>query len=59
MTKQVEEILDDDMPNGVAAMERGDKAKAIAYWEQLLPMVEPGSEVESMLRSSIDKLKAK
>ena len=44
---------------GAAAMERGDKAKAIAYWEQLLPMVEPGSEVESMLRSSIDKLKAK
>ena len=44
---------------GAAAMERGDKAKAIAYWEKLLPMVDPGSEVETMLRGSIDKLKAK
>lgn len=44
---------------GAAAMERGDKAKAIAYWEKLLPMVEPGSDVETMLRGSIDKLKAK
>lgn len=43
---------------GAAAMEGGDKAKAVAYWEKLLPMVEPGSEVETMLRSSIDKLKS-
>lgn len=42
---------------GAAAMEGGDRAKAVAYWEKLLPQVEPGSEIETMLKSSIEKLK--
>lgn len=43
---------------GAAAMEVGDSKKAIAYWEALLPQVEPGSEIDQMLRGSIDKMKA-
>lgn len=43
---------------GAAAMEAGDSKKAIAYWEALLPQVEPGSEIDQMLRGSIDKMKA-
>ena len=43
---------------GAAAMESGDNKKGIAYWEALLPQVEPGSEIEQMLRSGIDKMKA-
>lgn len=43
---------------GAAAMERGDSKKGIAYWEALLPQVEPGSDIEQMLRSGIDKMKA-
>lgn len=43
---------------GGAAMEAGDKAAAIAYWEKLLPMVEPGSEIDTMLRGAIDKMRA-
>lgn len=42
---------------GAAAMESGERAKAVAYWERLLPMVEPGSEIEAMLKGSIEKLK--
>lgn len=42
---------------GAAAMEAGDTEKAIAYWEALLPQVEPGSEIDRMLRSGIDKMK--
>ena len=41
-----------------AAMERGDRKAAIGYWEALLPQVEPGSEIDQMLRSGIDKMKA-
>jgi cytochrome c-type biogenesis protein CcmH len=44
---------------GVAAMQVGKRAEAAAYWEKLLPMVEPGSEMETMLKSSIEKLKQK
>ena len=43
---------------GAAAMEAGDAKKGIAYWEALLPQVEPGSEIDQMLRSGIDKMKA-
>ena len=43
---------------GAAAMERGDRKAGIAYWEALLPQVEPGSEIDQMLRSGIDKMKA-
>ncbi|MCK6411591.1 MAG: c-type cytochrome biogenesis protein CcmI [Azonexus sp.] len=43
---------------GAAAMERGDRKAAIGYWEALLPQVEPGSEIDQMLRSGIDKMKA-
>jgi cytochrome c-type biogenesis protein CcmH len=38
-------------------MEAGDNKKGIAYWEALLPQVEPGSEIDQMLRSGIDKMK--
>lgn len=43
---------------GAAAMEAGDNKKGIAYWEALLPQVEPGSEIDQMLRSGIDRMKA-
>lgn len=42
---------------GAAAMEAGDNKRGIAYWEALLPQVEPGSEIEQMLRSGIEKMK--
>jgi cytochrome c-type biogenesis protein CcmH len=42
---------------GAAAMEAGDNKKGIAYWETLLPMVEPDSEIDQMLRSGIEKMK--
>lgn len=42
---------------GAAAMEAGDNKKGIAYWEALLPQVEPGSEIDQMLRSGIEKMK--
>ena len=43
---------------GAAAMEAGDNKKGITYWEALLEQVEPGSEIDQMLRSGIDKMKA-
>lgn len=43
---------------GAAAMEAGDNKKGIAYWEALLPQVEPGSEIDQMLRGGIEKMKA-
>ena len=43
---------------GAAAMEAGDNKKGIAYWEALLPQVEPGSEIDQMLRAGIEKMKA-
>lgn len=39
-------------------MEAGDNKQGIAYWEALLPQVDPGSEIDQMLRSGIDKMKA-
>jgi cytochrome c-type biogenesis protein CcmH len=39
-------------------MEAGENKKGIAYWEALLPQVEPGSEIDQMLRSGIDKMKS-
>lgn len=42
---------------GAAAFEAGDKKAGIAYWEALLPMVEPDSELDRMLRQGIDKMK--
>lgn len=42
---------------GAGAMQAGNRAEALRYWEKLLPMVEPGSEIESMLKGSIDKLR--
>ena len=42
---------------GAAALEAGENRKGIAYWEALLPQVEPGSEIDQMLRSGIDKMK--
>ncbi|HSG21332.1 MAG TPA: tetratricopeptide repeat protein, partial [Azonexus sp.] len=42
---------------GAAALEAGDNKQGIAYWETLLPEVEPGSEIDQMLRSGIEKMK--
>ncbi|HEX6735061.1 MAG TPA: c-type cytochrome biogenesis protein CcmI [Azonexus sp.] len=42
---------------GAAAMQANDPKKGIAYWEALLPQVEPGSELDQMLRAGIDKMK--
>lgn len=42
---------------GAAAMERGDAKQGIAYWEALLPQVEPGSDIDRMLRDGIEKMK--
>lgn len=43
---------------GAAAMEAGDRKQAIKHWEALLPQVEPGSEIDQMLRGGIEKMKA-
>ncbi|KAB2927469.1 MAG: c-type cytochrome biogenesis protein CcmI [Dechloromonas sp.] len=42
---------------GAAAMQANDAKKGIAYWEALLPQVEPGSELDQMLRAGIEKMK--
>lgn len=42
---------------GAAAMEAGNNKQGIAYWEALLPQVEPGSEIDTMLRDGIEKMK--
>ena len=44
---------------GMAAMERGDRGAAIGYWETLLGQVEPGSELDQMLRQGIEQMKQK
>ena len=44
---------------GMAAMERGDRSAAIGYWETLLSQVEPGSELDQMLRQGIEQMKQK
>ena len=43
---------------GAVAMEAGKPTQAADYWEKLLPLVEPGSEIESLLKSSIEKIRA-
>ncbi len=43
---------------GAAAMEAGQNKKGIAYWEALLPQVEPGSEIDQMLRGGIEQMKS-
>lgn len=42
---------------GAAAMEAGENKKGVAYWEALLPMTEPGSDIEIMLKDGISKMK--
>lgn len=44
---------------GAAAMEAGDSKKGIAHWEALLPLVEPDSDIDRMLRDGIAKMKQK
>lgn len=41
---------------GAAAMEAGENKQGVAYWQALLPLVEPGSDVERMLRGGIEKM---
>ncbi|MDR3159859.1 MAG: c-type cytochrome biogenesis protein CcmI [Zoogloeaceae bacterium] len=43
---------------GMAALEAGKKQEAAAYWEKLLPMVEPGSELRRILSDNIRKFRA-
>ena len=45
--------------SGAAAMERQDFKAAVSYWEQLLPMIEPGSEIEEVLKDSIERIRSK
>lgn len=42
---------------GAAAMEAGEDKAGIAYWEALLPQVDPGSELDQMLRQGIEQMK--
>lgn len=42
---------------GAAAMEAGNPKMAVQIWEKLLKQVEPGSEVEKLLKASIAKVK--
>lgn len=44
---------------GVAAMEKKEYKTTIAYWEKLLPMVEPGSQNEAMIQDGLAKLREK
>jgi cytochrome c-type biogenesis protein CcmH len=44
---------------GAAAMERKEFKQAVTYWEQLLPMVEPGSELDNALRDGIERIRSK
>lgn len=43
---------------GAIAMENNNPKMAVSIWEKLLPMVEPGSEVEQMLKASIERIRA-
>ncbi|MDR1350568.1 MAG: c-type cytochrome biogenesis protein CcmI [Zoogloeaceae bacterium] len=43
---------------GMAALEAGRKQEAVAYWEKLLPMVEPGSELHQLLSANIARFRA-
>lgn len=42
---------------GVAALEKKEYKTTIAYWEKLLPMVEPGSQNEAMIQGGLAKLR--
>ncbi len=42
---------------GAAAIDNGRPDLAVNLWEKLLPMVEPGSEVEQILKKGIEKAK--
>jgi cytochrome c-type biogenesis protein CcmH len=42
---------------GAAAMQANETKQAITHWEALLLQVEPGSELDQMLRAGIDKMK--
>jgi cytochrome c-type biogenesis protein CcmH len=44
---------------GAAAMEVGDNKKGLIYWEALLPMIEPGSDVEKMVKDGIQQMKGR
>lgn len=44
---------------GAAAMEAGENQQGIAYWEKLLPMVEPDSEIDRVLRQGIETMKSR
>lgn len=43
---------------GDAALKKGDKDQAIAYWTRLLPLLQPGSEEHTMVRDQLESLKS-
>lgn len=44
---------------GIAAAQAGDDARAVSWWEQLLPQVEAGSQVEQMVRSQLAEARSR
>jgi len=44
---------------GTAGFERGDYAKAIEYWQRMLPLLPPESEMGNSVRSSIQEAQSK
>jgi cytochrome c-type biogenesis protein CcmH len=51
-----------DHPNalllaGAAALEAGDKAKAVGYWEKVLPQAPEGSQMHAFIAGQIERLK--
>jgi len=44
---------------GIGAAQAGDDTRAIAYWESLLGLVEPGSSVAASVQSQVDAAKAR
>ncbi len=44
---------------GIAAAQAGDDARAVSWWEQLLPQVEPGSQVEQMVQSQLAEARSR
>jgi cytochrome c-type biogenesis protein CcmH len=44
---------------GIAAAQAGDDARAVSWWEQLLPQVEAGSQVEQMVQSQLAEARSR
>jgi cytochrome c-type biogenesis protein CcmH len=44
---------------GIAAAQTGDDARAVSWWEQLLPQVETGGQVEQMVQSQLAEARSR